>query len=617
MDAGTQLGPYEIKEPLGKGGMGEVYRARDARLDRDVAIKLLPAELTDEPQRLSRLEREARLLASLNHPNIGSIYGLEETDKGRPALVLELVEGPTLADRISRGPLPVEEALPIILQIAEALEAAHESGIIHRDLKPANVKITLEGQAKVLDFGLAKALEPERDEQELSDSPTLSAAATRTGLILGTAGYMSPEQAKGKSVDRRADIWAFGVVLLEMLTGERTFGGETVSDTLASVIKDDPDLGRLPVGVPLSVRRVLDRCLRKDPAERFHDIADVRLLLEDAPEATTEERDHGWMWPRSSRGAGLAAGLAVVGVLVGVAGMLLLDRGEPTGPPEVPARRFVIEYGDLREGRPALSPDGRRLAYAKDGRIWVRDLDRLEKLPVPGTEGGSVPFWSPDGEWIGFSSGSDTSGSEGSIWKVRPDGTGRTMITTPAPTTLAGGAAWLPDGRIVFNTGRGELLVVPDRGGEATPFAPLGEGEADYHYVAALPDGRGVLTALHRGDRWNSIQLVTLDGERREIATFSRHNVGALAYSPTGHIVFERGVVLLQGGLWAVPFSIEELEVTGEPFPVATGGGAPAIAGDGTLVYVVTQPPVDAELVLVHPTGEVLSRVGEPRRGLY
>src|SRR5215472_236829 len=285
LNAGARLGPYEIVSPLGAGGMGEVYRARDGKLNRDVAIKILPAAFATDADRLARFRREAQVLAALNHPHVAAIYGLQESS-GVEALVLELVEGETLIDRIARGPLPPEEALEIARQIAQALEAAHERGIVHRDLKPANVKLTPEGRVKVLDFGLAKALSADESSADLSTSPTITAQSTKAGVIIGTAAYMSPEQARGKAVDKRADIWAFGALLYEMLTGRRCFQGETVSDTLAAVLMRDPDWSALPAKTPVSVRRVLRRCLDRDPRTRFHDIADARLEL-DEPAAET------------------------------------------------------------------------------------------------------------------------------------------------------------------------------------------------------------------------------------------------------------------------------------------------------------------------------------------
>ena len=336
LQPGTTLGPYEVTAQIGQGGMGEVYRARDTKLDRDVALKVLPQAFTDDPDRLARFEREAKVLASLNHPNIGHIYGLEEAE-GQKALVLELVEGPTLADRIKQGPIPVDEALPIAKQIAEALEAAHEQGIIHRDLKPANVKVTNDGAVKVLDFGLAKALEPERSESDIADSPTLTAQATQMGVILGTAAYMSPEQAKGKTVDRRADVWAFGAVLFEMLTGQKPFVAGDVSDTLALVLKFEPEWNLLPADAPPRIRRLIQTCLQKDPKRRIHDVADVRLAMEgafetaasrpsDVPAISLVSQPAGWR-----RAIPLALGTLLIGSLM--TGLAVWTLTQPAPPP--------------------------------------------------------------------------------------------------------------------------------------------------------------------------------------------------------------------------------------------------------------------------------------------
>ncbi|MFV2074072.1 MAG: protein kinase, partial [Thermoanaerobaculales bacterium] len=605
-----RLGTYEIVELLGKGGMGEVYRATDSELRRDVAIKVLPSHLTEDSEQLSRLRREARALAALNHPGIATVHGFHEHD-GTRYIVMELVDGETLAEHLRDGCLPVAQALGLATQIARALEAAHERGIVHRDLKPANIKVTTDGSAKVLDFGLAMAL-GQGGARDQAESPTLT-MATQAGVILGTAGYMSPEQARGQEVDRRTDIWALGVVLLEMLTGKRTFAGEFVTDTLAAVIKDEPDLDHLPADASPALRRILERCLHKEPAERFHDVADVRILLADAaqesPVATYQASEPASMWPRSWRDAMAAALIAVVALGAGAGAMRFMGSASTAPADSVPTRRVVLEHGDHRDSRPNLAPDGQRLAYGFNGQIWIRDLRGLEAVPVAGTEGGAVPFWSPDGAWLGFS-------AEGSMWKVRTDGGGRTLITTTAPGSTAGGAAWLADGRIVFDTGSSEVLVVSDRGGEAATYVPLQEGEVDFHYLVALPDGRGVLTIPHRSDdRFDSIQLITPDGKRREILTLG-DQISDFDYSPTGHIVFT-WFAPLREGLWAVEFSLEDLEVVGDPFPVALDGTAPTIADDGTMVYVVRAPQVQSEIVYVDRTGAIVARIDEPRRGIY
>ena len=368
LQAGTTLGFYSVTAKIGEGGMGEVYRARDTTLDRDVAIKVLSDAFASDPDRLARFEREAKVLASLNHPNIGAIYGLETSGDTR-ALVLELVEGPTLADRIRQGPIPFDEALPIAKQIAEALEAAHEAGVIHRDLKPANIKVRDDGTVKVLDFGLAKAVTGDGTARDGSDSPTMT--ATATGIIMGTAAYMSPEQARGKAVDRRTDVWAFGTVLYEMLTGQRAFAADDLSATLVAVLTTDVDLDRLPAETPPRLRRVLATCLQKDPRQRVRDIADVRLAMEGAFETTVSTLSAGLdvptrqLWQRS-------VPLAIVGLgLVVLTGLAVWSATQPTDPPAESVRRFALDIGPAQpipvsnlHALPAWSPDGTRLVYA-------------------------------------------------------------------------------------------------------------------------------------------------------------------------------------------------------------------------------------------------------------
>ena len=370
LEPGTTLGPYAVTAKIGEGGMGEVYRARDTTLDRDVAIKVLPDAFASDPERLARFEREAKVLASLNHPNIGAIYGLEKSGDTR-ALVLELVEGPTLADRIKQGPIPLDEALPIAKQIADALEAAHEAGVIHRDLKPANIKVRDDGTVKVLDFGLAKALDP-NPTGDPSQSPTLTAAATQMGVIMGTAAYMSPEQARGKTVDKRADIWAFGAVLFEMLTGKKAFEGEDVSLTLASVMKSDLNVKRLPPDVPATVRTVLRQCLVKDPKERLRDIGDVRLAMRGVFETTVSVSPAGGPQPAGWRQAlPLALGTLVVGSLItGLAVWSLTRPMQVAGRVErfdispMPPTTLGLANGDHDL---AITPDGTRVVYTATG----------------------------------------------------------------------------------------------------------------------------------------------------------------------------------------------------------------------------------------------------------
>ena len=420
LQPGTTLGPYAVSAKLGQGGMGEVWRARDTTLDRDVALKVLPEAFTADPDRLARFEREAKILASLNHPNIASIYELEKSEGGTfRALVLELVDGPTLADRIAHGAIPVEDALPIARQIAEALEAAHEVGVVHRDLKPANIKVRADGTVKVLDFGLAKAMGPlspwgegRGEGDDPTESPTLTAAATRTGVLMGTPAYMSPEQATGKVVDRRSDVWAFGCVLYEMLTGRRAFAGDSVSETLVAVLTAGVDLEALPTSVPPAVRRLVRRCLQREPKRRLRDIADGLLELDDDLESRSAETQASLPVPRQivpMRRALPWVAAAAVAVAAGVAGWHL--RPTPVGatrdhfavtlPPDLslpPSSRFA-----------ALSPDGQYLVYVgeRDGarQLYHRPLDQLDAVPIPDTDGASGPFFSPDGEWVGFAVG--------------------------------------------------------------------------------------------------------------------------------------------------------------------------------------------------------------------
>ena len=438
LSAGTRLGPYEILAPLGAGGMGEVYRATDTKLGRDVAIKVLPTEVGQDPERLARFQREATLLAALNHPHIAAIYGLEE-EAGNPFLVLELVEGEDLAERLKRGPIPVGEALAIARQIAEALEGAHEKGIIHRDLKPANVKVTPDGTVKVLDFGLAKAWEGDPvtgSSSGLSQSPTLAHSGTLAGVILGTAAYMSPEQAKGKPVDKRTDVWAFGALVYEMLTGQRAFLGEDVSDTLAAVLRAEVDFAQLPEGTPPTLGRVLEVCLSKDANRRVHDMADVRLAMEGVFDTAPEAGASGpigelALWQRP-------AGLAVVAVAtLAIGGAAVWSLVGPAPSPR-PLARFGIALPEgetlTRSGRHqiAAAPDGSSIVYTSAG-LWIRPLAQLQATRMAGIDDPAEPFVSPDGRWIGFY-------SEGELKKVSVSGAPRSRCARLAcPTARAGG----------------------------------------------------------------------------------------------------------------------------------------------------------------------------------
>ena len=480
LEAGHKLAHYEILEPIGKGGMGEVYRARDTKLVRDVAIKVLPEEFAKDKERLARFEREAKLLASLNHPNIASIYGLEESD-GVKALVLELVEGPTLAERIAEGPIPIEEALPIARQIAEALEAGHEAGVVHRDLKPANVKVKEDGNVKVLDYGLAKALEgnsPRGTESELSQSPTLTRQGTQIGVILGTAAYMSPEQAKGKRVDKRTDIWAFGAVLYEMLTARRAFPGDDTSEALAAVIRAEPALGALPTSTPPAIRRVLRRCFVKNSTERLADIADARIEI---AEASTDDAQAApvtatWQKPRW---------LALAGVVIVALGFAIRNPSN-VDVLETTVTRYVVTLPDgdilhMSNGGLALSPDGQKLAYVatrnRVKQLFVRQRDRVTAEPVPGTENAASPFFSPDGEWLAFFDGR-------SLMKVSLTGGAPQKV---CDAKLPSGASWGVDDTIVYGTFTGAFSV-PASGGAPTRLSSSGR-----LFPVFLLDGESVL----------------------------------------------------------------------------------------------------------------------------
>jgi len=622
---GKTLGHYEILAPLGAGGMGEVYRAHDTTLKRDVAIKVLPEDLSADVERLARLEREAQLLAALNHPNIEVIHGLEESD-GVRFMVLELIEGESLAETLSRDRIEVERALGIARQIAEALEAAHAKGIIHRDLKPGNVVITPEGQAKVLDFGLAKSHEAEGTGSEVSpditESPTV-AVATRAGIILGTAAYMSPEQARGKPLDKRTDIWSFGCVLYEMLTGKVAFEGETVSDTLASILKEEPDWSLLPGDTPPLARSVLQRCLRKDPNRRLHDAADARIEIEEVLARPGGEAFSGSgqlltdsdQQTKPPRLSWLLAALATVVAVV--FGILWLQQGG-LGPSGSDLRRFETALlppdGTTfhRDAGISLSPDGRMLAFVIVGEssrqgIWIRALDSTTSRGLEGTEGATYPFWSPDSRNLGFFAG-------GSLKRVAAAGG---PVETIAPATDARGGAWCASDQIVYspNLSRG-LATVPASGGEPATLTVLDteRGETQHRFPSCLPSGEHVLVLAQTaegGSREDEshIDVVSLGtGERKEII---RAN-SSMAYSPSGHLLFWR-----EGSLMAVPFETQTLNVTGEAQSVAHEVAYTAneyagysISNTGLLAYQVNDPTrAQSRLLTVDTAGEAL---GEP-----
>jgi serine/threonine-protein kinase len=614
--AGTRLGPYEIGAQIGSGGMGEVYRATDTNLGRQVAIKVLPDVFAADAERLVRFEREARTLASLNHPNIAIIHGVEKGDPSTGtghavrALVMELVEGSTLADRIAHGPMALDEAVPIARQIAGAFEAAHEQGIIHRDLKPANVKVRDDGTVKVLDFGLAKALEPDSPSLPLSMSPTFtSPVMTKVGVLLGTAAYMSPEQARGRIVDKRTDIWAFGCVLYEMLAGRPAFPGETVTETLAAVLERQPDWQALPGSTPGVIRRLLHKCLQKDPKSRLHDIADARLELDEAPSDVTVVN-------RSTSGPKWWLALAVVAGAAGLAiGWLLGARSEPVTPVVSrwlldvrPATALLgahpVERAPFARLRPsrlsiALSPDGRTLAFTaqRDGitRLYVRALDRAEATAVAGTDGADGPFFSPDGRWVGF-------WASGAIRKAALAGGPPVKISD---SDYLFGASWPSDDTIVYASATRTIWKVASAGGAPQALSERKTGEVRHVLPQILNGGTWLLfTVLTADSDWEHSRVVAQSlqtGERKVLL----EGAADARYVPTGHLVFMR-----QGNLMAQPFDVVGARLTGPEVGIIegvmqsidsgsvgldTGAGQYTVSSTGTLIYVVGQRSPDFE----------------------
>jgi serine/threonine-protein kinase len=617
LSAGTRLGSYEILEPLGAGGMGEVYRAQDEKLGREVAIKVLPEAFSQDRERSARFQREARLLASLNHPNIATIHDLEESD-GVHFLVLEFVPGETLSERIKRGPIPANEALPLFQQIAEGLGAAHEKGVVHRDLKPANVRITPEGKAKVLDFGLAKALSGDAPRQELSESPTLTRDPTEAGVLLGTAPYMSPEQARGKAVDKRADIWAFGCCLFEALAGKRAFRGETVSDTIVAVLEREPDWEALPEGTPIGLQALLRRCVEKDLHRRLRDMWDVRVEVEEAmvrplkPAAPTSPAP-----PKRRAAALLSVGIA--GALLGAvaAAIVVWNLTQPDPLSLRGPARFVLKVPPASPitddfSRIAISPDGRQLAYVavSDGerQLCLRRLDQLEATVIPGTEGAQFPFFSPDSQWLGFF-------AEEELKKVPVDGG---AAVTLCKTRESRGGSWGDDDTIVFGTySPPDLWRISAAGGEPVPIPrPQSEqGKMGYLSPELLPDGESILFTISSGSGFesNEIAVLSLDtGEQRVLI-----EAGALAhYAPTGHLIFARS-----DSLMAVPFALDRLEVTGPPVPVLEGGRYDShwtvaqfsVSDGGTLAYLPGQEAQTRNVVWVDRRGNSQTIPAPPR----
>jgi Tol biopolymer transport system component len=599
---GQQLGSLEVTALLGKGGMGEVYRARDTKLKRDVAIKILPDEFARDADRVNRFQREAEVLASLSHPNIAGIYDLQHSGDTQ-FLIMELVEGETLADRIKRGPIPVEDALQIGKSICEALDAAHEKGIVHRDLKPANVKIAADGTVKVLDFGLAKAMESGQGPTPLSNSPTIvRMAATNAGVILGTAAYMSPEQAKGKAVDKRADIWAFGVVLYEMLTGRMLFSAETTSETIAAVMMKEPDWTALPANTRTGVLGLLRRCLTKEPRNRLRDIGEARIAIEGLLSGVETAGDVGDATPRrrSNVWAGITAVLLLTTIVFAALWVVTFNRAAP---PEIrvdvntPASADPVSF--------AISPDGRRLVYASSNegksQLWLRPLDAVSAQPLAGTEGAKYPFWSPDNTSIGFF-------ADGKLKRLD--------IVSGASQVLANasngrGGAWNSEGTILFTPlGVGPLFKVPSAGGDPVAVTRLETGQSAHKFPQFLPDGRHFVYLVQSGTN-QGVYAGSLDGDVPKRLT----NADAPAVvSPSGFLLFPR-----QTTLFAQAFDFKRQELLGNPFPLAqqavipfeAGILAPGYsAGAGIVAYRSGTAGLTRQLVWLDRSGKRVGAIG-------
>ena len=609
---GTRIGPYEVVSMIGAGGMGEVYRARDPKLNRDVALKMLPALVATDPDRLARFKREAEVLASLNHSHIAAIYGFEEA-AGVQALVLELVEGPTLADRIAQGSIPLEEALAIATQIAEALEAAHARGIVHRDLKPANIKVPPDGSVKVLDFGLAKVVG--KDGATSEASAITSPALTRLGVILGTAAYMSPEQARGREADARSDIWAFGCVLFEMLAGRRPFEGSEVSDTLATILKGEPAWAALPNDTPPGIIRAIRRCLEKDSRRRFHHIADARLDLEDAAAADVATS------PAAARSSDRhdRVAWALVAVLVlllfGLGGYVAL---KSTPAPEI--TRFEVNpppdtvFGSpfARYAAGAVSPDGTRLVFVTTSRtgqlqLWIRSFNSFDAFPLTGIQGAQLPFWSPDSRWVAFFAGNK-------LMKVDAAG-GSPQTICDVPGELLRGGTWGAAGDILFSSGNPPTLYrVSDQGGAPVPLpAPSDQTVSDITSPVFPPDGRTFLYWRQTSTEGAGVYVASIasaNAPKKLVST----DAGAL-YDASGFLLFMR-----RGALVAQRFDGDRMELSGEARTVAervamTAGrmAAFSVSTNGVLTY-QAQTGEASQFTWFDRAGRLLERIGAPGR---
>ena len=624
-EIGQTLSHFRIIEKIGAGGMGTVFLAEDLTLDRKVALKFLPEAFTSDPERMARFEREAKLLASLNHPNIAGIHGLEQAGGSR-FLVLEYVEGETLQARLSKGALPLEEALELCRQIAEGLEAAHEKGVIHRDLKPANVMITSEEEVKILDFGLAKALSDETQGIDSSQSPTLTEAMTRPGVILGTAAYMSPEQAKGKSVDKRADIWAFGCILYECLTGRKAFEGETVTETLAAVIRGEPNWEALPETAPLSVRMLLRRSLKKERNRRFRDAADVGIEIEESLVSPQKMQD---ILAGKNRRGNLLWGSAVLVLFIlgGLIAWILKPLQPPVAQPIVRVEMSLPSGDRFETAFPliSISPDGRHLAYtairADVLQIFVRPIDSYEAIPLSGTEGAVFPFFSPDSKWIGFF-------ARGKLKKIPIHGG---AVIDLCDAGHFGGASWGIHDNIVFTDSltSGLLSVSSDGGDRQVLTTPDREqGENSHRLPQFLPDGQTLLyTVQIGGGGWDEYEIWALrldTGERHKVLTGGHTGCYVPTKHSTGHLVYCR-----QGSLRALPFDPIHLKVIGDSSDsktvvesiLGTGGisaGLFSSSAAGLFAYIpANRRQLDRSLVWVDREGYVETVSRAPVRPYY
>ncbi len=610
-EIGQTILHYRILEMIGVGGMGGVYLADDLLLNRKVALKFLLDVFTGDSERTARFEREAKLLASLNHPNIAAIYGLEKAE-GKHFLVLELVEGETLADQIKEGSISAEESLKLALQVAEALEAAHEKGVIHRDLKPANIKVTTDGKVKVLDFGLAKAFTGDQAEVNLSNSPTLSDMATQQGVILGTAAYMSPEQARGKTVDKKADIWAFGVVLFEMLTGRATFEGRSVSDVLASVLKSEPEWNRLPPNLHPRIRLLLERCLEKEAKNRYSGIADARVDIQKVLADPSGVFVQAVTAARTKKRLRVGLSWLAVTLLLGAAiAGLAVWKLKPSEPRQIIRSEYYLpedqQLGNVAYPNLAVSPDGKQFVYVTAKGLYLRSIDEFDAKIIIGTETSPAnPFFSPDGKWIGYFSTSDS--------KLKKIGINGGAPVALCDANLLIGASWGADDRIVFAEYGRDIESVSANGGIPDVIA---KGDAFYH-PQLLPDGKSLLLTVGAYPYKIIVQSLQSD-ERTELFAGD-----TARYIPTGHIIYALG-----NNLFAVPFDLKTLKATGGQVPIVEGVWRVtterppqyAVSDSGTLVYIQGKTgeaaPDQRTLIWVDRKGNEVPITAQPNNYVY